>query len=55
MKARRSSKIRRICAMKSAPPDRAVTEAYCAMEVGLLVVWLCIAPIAFAMGSGAAR
>src|SRR5258708_7626488 len=36
-------------------PVRAATAPFCANEVGLLVLWLWIASIALAIGSGAAH
>ena len=39
----------------SCGPVSAATPPFCAKEHGLLVLWLCTASIAFAIGSGAAR
>src|SRR6267154_2030248 len=39
----------------SCGPVSATTAPFCANEVGLLVLWLCTASIAFAIGSGAAH
>src|SRR5438445_10082254 len=39
----------------SCGPVSAATAPFCANEVGLLVLWLCTASIALAIGSGAAH